>query len=52
MFEYNCVLEINECWCAYDKTVAECHLANYGKIYVDEYNQPIDDEYLLEMIAN
>lgn len=47
----NVVLEINDNWSEYDKTVAKCHLANYGKIYVDEYNQPIDDEYLLEEIT-
>ena len=39
---------INPNWTAYDKSVAKCHLANYGVIYLDCYGQPIDDEYLLE----
>lgn len=39
---------INPNWTAYDKSVAECQLTNYGVIYLDCYGQPIDDEYLLE----
>jgi hypothetical protein len=39
---------INPNWTAYDKSVAKCHIANYGVIYLDCYGQPIDDEYLLE----
>lgn len=37
----------------YDKVVAECHIANCGKIIVDTvYEQPIDNEYDLEEIYN
>lgn len=37
----------------YDKAVAECHIANFGKIIVDAvYQQPIDNEYDLEEIYN
>lgn len=42
------VYEINEQWSEYNKVVAMCQMTNYGKIYLDEYNEPIDDEYLLE----
>lgn len=35
----------------YDRTVAECQIANCGKIIVDiDYEQPIDNEYDLEEI--
>lgn len=45
--------QIDKNWCAYDKTVAKCHLNNYGKIYCDiEYLLPIDDELELEKIIN
>lgn len=36
----------------YDKSVGECHIANYGCVYIDEYDSPIDDEYVLEYIVN
>lgn len=37
----------------YDRVVAECHIANCGKIIVDAvYEQPIDNEYDLEEIYN
>lgn len=39
---------INPNWTAYDKSVGQSQLANYGVIYLDEYDLPIDDEYLLE----
>ena len=35
----------------YDRSVAECHIANCGQIIVDcVYEQPIDNEYDLEEI--
>ena len=35
----------------YDRTTAECHIANCGCIIVDtEYHQPIDDEFDLAEI--
>ena len=49
--EFNTVTKINSEWSDYDKTVAECHLANAGVIIVDaEYGQPIDNECDLEEI--
>lgn len=40
--------KINGNWGDYDKTVAKCHLMNYGVIFLDEYGCPIDNEYVLE----
>ena len=40
--------EINNEWSEYDKMIALSQLMNYGVIYLDEYDLPIDDEYLLE----
>ena len=35
----------------YDRCVAQCHIANCGKIIIDTtYEQPIDNEYDLEEI--
>lgn len=42
------VREINDNWSEYDKVVAQCQMMNYGKIFIDEYGEPIDDEYLIE----
>ena len=37
----------------YDRSVAECQIANCGNIIVDTtYQQPIDNEYDLEEIYN
>lgn len=44
-------IEINENWSEYDKNVARCQMLNYGKIYLDEYDVPIDNEYLLEELV-
>ena len=42
--EFNTVKEINPEWSDYDKTIAECHLANTGVVIVDtEHGQPIDN---------
>ena len=40
--------KIDMAWSEYDRTVAECQLANYGVIYLDEYGLPIDDIYLTD----
>lgn len=35
----------------YDLSVAECHIANWGVIYLDEYDKPMEVEdviYILE----
>ena len=35
----------------YDRCVAQCHIANCGRIIIDTtYEQPIDNEYDLEEI--
>lgn len=47
----NTTTTIDPAWSDYDKTVATCHLHNWGVIYLDEYEQPIDVEevcYLLD----
>jgi len=36
----------------YDRTIAKCHIANYGKIICYENGNIIDDEYELEEIEN
>lgn len=37
----------------YDKSVAQCHIANCGRIIVDAvYKQPIDNEFDLNEIYN
>lgn len=33
-------------WSAYDYTVSKAHLNNYGCVYLDEYNAPVDVEEL------
>ena len=47
--------EIIPTWSEYDKTVARCHLSNYGRIYLDWFSTasglfctPCDDEYEVE----
>lgn len=37
------IKDINKDWSAYDKSVATCHLSNYGVIFLDSYGLPIDD---------
>lgn len=41
---------INEDWNKYDKTVATAQLNNYGIIFLDEFNKPIDNEFDLETL--
>jgi hypothetical protein len=40
--------KINCEWSKYDRMVASSQLANYGVIFLDEYDLPIDDDYELE----
>lgn len=47
---YTVTDKINDEWNGYDKAVAETHLANYGKIYLDGYGLPIDDLWVVEDI--
>ena len=35
---------IDRNWDEYDRLVAECHLDNYGIIYLDDYGCPMDIE--------
>jgi len=39
---------IKDEWSGYDKTVAESQLENYGKIYLDSFGAPIDNEFEAE----
>lgn len=50
MNNINIITKINDEWNHYDKLNAKCQLENYGKIYLDEYGYPIDDEYELEKL--
>ena len=52
MINYKVVKEINKNWFDYDKLNAQCQLDNYGKIYIDEYGDPIDNEYDMEEIIS
>lgn len=40
------VTEIDPRWSDYDKDVANCQLAHFGSIILDEYGRPIDEDYL------
>lgn len=43
--------KINSEWSQYDRMVALSQLANYGVIFLDEYDLPVDDEYFLEELV-
>lgn len=43
--------KINEDWNDYYKTVATCHLVNYGFIVLNEDETPIDNEFFLEQLT-
>lgn len=43
---------INGEWGAYDKAVAQGQLNNFGIIFLDDYDCPIDDEFELEQLAS
>lgn len=51
-FEYTLSDTIEDSWSEYDKVVARIHLQRYGKIVLDEYGLPIDNEYLLEELES
>lgn len=44
------VKKIKKEWSEYDKKIAERHIENFEKIYLDEYGLPIDDWRFLEII--
>lgn len=37
-------------WSDYDRAVGQCHLENFGVIFLDHKGYPIDNEYELEEI--
>lgn len=43
---------IDQNWNAYDKSVAQCHIANYGRIFLDVYGHPIDNFDWIEANIN
>ena len=47
----NTATKINDSWNDYDKSVAEFQLVNYGKIYLDEYGYPIDNQNEIEKLV-
>lgn len=40
--------EADKAWSEYDKAVAAAQMRNYGKVYLDEYGCPIDNEYEID----
>ena len=50
--EYKLSDTIEDSWSGYDKVIASIHLQRYGKIVLDEYGLPIDNEYLLEELES
>ena len=34
----------------YDLAVAQCHMENWGKIFLDEYEKPLDVEDVVYML--
>ena len=42
--------QMDPSWGSYDRIVATSHLTNYGRIFIDQYGAPIDNEYDLEEI--
>lgn len=43
--------KLDQDWSEYDMRVAKCQMSSYGKVFLDEYGCPIDDEYELESLA-
>lgn len=39
--------EFDLSWSEYDKAVASIHIRRYGRVIVDSFGLPIDNEYLL-----
>lgn len=50
--EYQLTDAINERWMGYHKKVAESHLTNYGVVIVDEYGNPIDNQFDIDQILD
>ena len=34
----------------YDLSLIECHISNWGEIYLDEYNHPMEVEDVIDML--
>ena len=49
-FEHTFSEKIQDAWSEYDKVVAKIHLQRYGKIVLDNFGLPIDNEFVLEEI--
>ena len=49
---YEVAFDIDPSWSGYDKSVAEGQMFTYGKVFVDEYGSPIDDEYMADEAAD
>lgn len=47
----NTTTEFDPKWSEYDMRVAECQMISYGKVFLDEYGCPIDNEYEIEWLA-
>lgn len=39
---------VSESWSEYEQVVGRNQLLNFGVIFLDKYNKPIDNEYELE----
>lgn len=48
----NTTYKINNAWNNYDKSVAKCHLSNYGIIFLDSFSLPVDDQYQTDELYN
>ena len=48
MCELKTTKSLSDRWMEYDRTVGYFQLLNYGVIFLDEYNLPIDNENELE----
>ena len=41
---------INDYWSDYDKTIAQCHISNWGTIYLDDYGYPMEVEEVINLL--
>lgn len=44
--------KIQESWSEYDRVVAQIHLQRFGKVFLDEFDLPIDNEFILDDLEN
>ena len=50
--EYKLSDTIEDSWSEHDKVITRIHLQRFGKIVLDEYGLPIDNEFLLEELES